>query len=142
QEADLLKAIELGHNAIRTQVKIQMELRDKIGGKAKREYTKPYTNPELEERIRVFGAEKMYQVAKAALGKHERREALRVIRTEWEATLTEGELTPEDAGLISMYFHDVEKEVIRNMMLNDRIRLDGRTLDKVRQLTIESDFLP
>ncbi len=142
QEADLLKAIELGHNAIRAQVKAQMDLRDKIGGKTKREYTKPYTNPALEDRIRVFGAEKMYQVAKAALGKHERREALRAIRAEWEATLTEGELTPEDAGLISMYFHDVEKEVIRNMMLNDRTRLDGRTLDKVRQLTIESDFLP
>ncbi len=142
QEADLLKAIELGHNAIRAQVKIQQELRDKIGGKTKREYTKPYTNPALEDRIRAFGAEKMYQVAKGALGKHERREALRAIRTEWEATLTEGELTPEDAALVSMYFHDVEKEVIRNMMLNDRIRLDGRTLDKVRQLTIESDFLP
>jgi polyribonucleotide nucleotidyltransferase len=142
QEADLLKAIELGHEAIRAQVKMQEQLRDKIGGKAKREYTKPYTNPALEDRIRTFGSEKMYQVAKGALGKHERREALRAIRTEWEATLTEGELTAEDTALISKYFHDVEKEVIRNMMLNDRIRLDGRTLDKVRQLTIESDFLP
>jgi polyribonucleotide nucleotidyltransferase len=127
QEEDLLRAIEIAHEAIRAQVKIQEQLRDKVGVTGKREYTKPYTNDELLARIKTFAADKMYQVAKSALGKHDRRE---------------GELSDEDAGLVKTYFHDVEKEVVRNMMLNDRVRLDGRDLTTVRPLTIETDFLP
>ena len=142
QEADLLKAIELGHDAIRAQVKIQEQLRDLIGAATKREYPKPYTNDALEERIRAFAANKMYTVAKGALGKHERREALKAIHDEFIASLTEGELSDEDAALVKTYFHDVEKKVVRDMMLNDRVRLDGRDLTTVRQLTIETDFLP
>ncbi|MBL7717371.1 MAG: polyribonucleotide nucleotidyltransferase [Flavipsychrobacter sp.] len=142
QEADLLKAIELGHHAIRAQVKIQEQLRDLVGATTKREYTKPYTNEALEERIRAFAADKMYTVAKSALGKHERREALKAIHEEFVASLAEGELSDEDAALVKGYFHDVEKKVVRDMMLNDRVRLDGRDLTTVRQLTIESDFLP
>ena len=142
QEADLLKAIELGHDAIRAQVKIQEQLRDLVGAATKREYPKPYTNDALEERIRAFAANKMYTVAKGALGKHERREALKAIHDEFIASLTEGELSDEDAALVKTYFHDVEKKVVRDMMLNDRVRLDGRDLTTVRQLTIETDFLP
>ena len=142
QEADLLKAIELGHDAIRAQVKIQEQLRDLVGAATKREYPKPYTNDALEERIRAFAADKMYTVAKGALGKHERREALKAIHDEFIASLTEGELSDEDAALVKTYFHDVEKKVVRDMMLNDRVRLDGRDLTTVRQLTIETDFLP
>ncbi|HYD21764.1 MAG TPA: polyribonucleotide nucleotidyltransferase [Flavipsychrobacter sp.] len=142
QEVDLLRAIELGHNAIRAQVKIQEQLRDLVGATTKREYPKPYTNDALEERIRAFAADKMYTVAKGALGKHERREALKAIHEEFIASLTEGELSDEDAALVKTYFHDVEKKVVRDMMLNDRVRLDGRDLTTVRQLTIETDFLP
>ena len=142
QEADLLKAIELGHDANRAQEKIQEQLRDLVGAATKREYPKPYTNDALEERIRAFAADKMYTVAKGALGKHERREALKAIHDEFIASLTEGELSDEDAALVKTYFHDVEKKVVRDMMLNDRVRLDGRDLTTVRQLTIETDFLP
>src|SRR5450755_18701 len=48
EEAGLIKAIEVAHEAIRAQVKLQHDLREKAGITAKREYTKPYTNPELE----------------------------------------------------------------------------------------------
>jgi polyribonucleotide nucleotidyltransferase len=142
QEADLLKAIEIAHEAIRAQVKVQEQLREKVGVTGKREYAKPYTNPELEERIRTFAADKMYKVAKSALAKHDRREQLKAIHTEFEESLTEGELSEEDAALVKGYFHDVEKKVVRDMMLNDRVRLDGRDLTTVRPLTMEIDFLP
>jgi polyribonucleotide nucleotidyltransferase len=142
QEADVVKAIEIAHEAIRVQIKAQEELRTKIGVTAKREYVKPYTNPELEARIAAFTKERIYQVAKGAMGKHERGDALKVIREDFKASLTEGELEDKDAALINGYFHDVEKEVIRDMMLNDRVRLDGRALDVVRPLTMEIDFLP
>jgi len=142
QEADLIKTIELGHDAIRTQVKLQEELRSKAGVTAKREYTKPYTNPELDARIATYASERIATVAKSALGKHERGDAFKLIKDEFTAGLAEGELTPEDTALIGMYFHDLEKKIIRDMMLNDRTRLDGRKLDQVRQLSMEVDYLP
>lgn len=142
QEADVVKAIELGHEAIRTQIKAQEELRDKKGVSGKREYAKPYTNEALNERITAFASDKILAVAKGAMGKHERGDAFKAIRKEFEASLTEGELTEDDMKLIGNYFHDLEKEIIRNMMLNDRTRLDGRQLDEVRPLTMEIDYLP
>lgn len=141
-EADLLKAIELAHDAIKVQVKIQEELRDKVGVKGKREYAKPYTNPELEAKIEAFAKEKIYNVAKAALGKHERGEAFGAIKQEYKELPEVAELPAEDAALIGTYFHDLEKKIIRNMMLDERVRLDGRSLAQVRPLTMETDYLP
>ncbi len=142
EEAGIIKAIEVAHEAIKAQVKLQLELRDKAGVTAKREYAKPYTNPELEARIAAFGTEKIYAVSKAALGKHERGDAYKAIKEEFKAILATEEVTPEDAALVSMYFHDLEKQVIRDMMLNERVRLDGRVLDQVRPLQMETSPLP
>ena len=141
-EEDLLKAIEIGHEAIQAQVKIQEQLRDKIGAGAKREYVKPYTNPALEAKIAEYAKDKIYQVAKGALDKHARSDAFSTIKKEYKALPEVAEMAAEDAGLISKYFHDLEKDVIREMMLNERTRLDGRNLDQVRQLTMETDYLP
>ncbi len=142
QEADVVKAIELGHAAIREQIKAQIALRDKVGVTGKREYTAPYTNHELEKRIADFGTAKITEIAKGALGKHERGDAFKAVKEEFKASLAEGELPEADLALIGMYFHDLEKEIIREMMLNDRTRLDGRKLDEVRPLTMETDYLP
>ena len=142
-EAGLLKAIEIGHAAIHRQVKLQEELRDKAGAGAKREYTKPYTNPELEAQIEAYAKDRIYAVAKGALPKHERGDAFKAIKTEYQAQFTEeNPMKPEDAALVGMYFHDLEKKIIRNMMLDERVRLDGRKLDEVRVLTMETDLLP
>src|SRR4051812_4458764 len=78
-EAGLVKAIEVGHEAIRAQIKLQLELRDKIGVTGKREYTKPYTNPELEAKIEAYAKDRIYKVAKGALDKHARAEAFDAI---------------------------------------------------------------
>ncbi len=143
-EASLLKAIEIAHDAIREQVKLQEALREKVGNPAKREYKKPYTNTELEARIEAYGKTRVYDVAKGALGKHERGDAFKQIRKDFEAEFATADPAPaaEDAALIGMYFHDLEKKVIRDMMLEERVRLDGRKLDEVRPLTIETDVLP
>ena len=143
EEAGLIKAIEVGHEAIRAQVKLQLELRDKIGAPAKRDYTKPYTNPALEAEIAAYGKDRIYTVAKGALGKHERGDAFKAIKEEYKVKFAENpDAKPEDAALISMYFHDLEKKVIRDMMLNERVRLDGRVLDEIRPLTMEVNPLP
>ena len=141
-EAGLLKAIEVGHAAIKEQVKLQHDLREKVGVTAKREYAKPYTNPELEARIAAYGTTAIYNVAKGALGKHERGDAFKKVKEDFKLSIAEEEMKPEDAALISMYFHDLEKKVIREMMINEKVRLDGRTLEVVRPLTLETDLLP
>ncbi|MBL7765881.1 MAG: polyribonucleotide nucleotidyltransferase [Chitinophagaceae bacterium] len=139
-EADLIKAIEIGHEAIKIQVKAQQELWELVGSPAKRDYAKPYRNEELNEKIIAFSKDKVYQVAKAASAKHERSDAFKQISVELKEHL--GELSDEDAALVGYYFHKVEKEVIRNMMIDEKVRLDGRGLDVVRPLEMEIDYLP
>ena len=148
EEAGLIKAIEVGHEAIKAQVKLQHDLREKAGVTTKREYSKPYTNPEFEATIATFGTKRIYDIAKGALGKHERGDAFKQVKEDFKAQFqssNEAEanyLKPEDAALIGTYFHDLEKKVIREMMLNEKVRLDGRTLEVVRPLTIEVNTLP
>lgn len=139
-EEDLIKAIEIGHEAIKAQVKAQEELRQLAGVAGKREYPKPHTNEELKAKVIAFAKDRIYQVAKSFAGKHERGEAFSKIEEELEASL--GELPEEDQPLVGDYFHDLEKEVVRNMILDESIRLDGRSLDQVRPLAMEVDLLP
>jgi len=139
-EEDLIGAIEAGHEAIRIQVQAQRELWEMVGSPAKRDYTKPYRNEELNEKVIAFAKDKIYEIAKAASSKHVRIDAFHQLAAETVEHL--GELLPEDAALVGYYFHNLEKEVIRNMMLDEKIRLDGRALDQVRQLDMEIDYLP
>ena len=139
-EEDLIQAIEVGHEAIKIQVQAQKELWEMLGSPAKRDYTKPYRNEELNAKITAFAKDKVYTVAKSASAKHDRSDAFKAIAKEVVEHL--GELTPEDAALVGHYFHDLEKEVIRNMMIDEKVRLDGRAPDQVRALEMEIDYLP
>ena len=100
EEAGLIKAIEAGHDAIRGQIKLQHDLREKAGIAGKREYTKPYTNPEFEAKVEAFGKDRIYTIAKGALGKHERTDAFKAVKEDFKAQFAADELKPEDAALI------------------------------------------
>ncbi|WP_343674645.1 polyribonucleotide nucleotidyltransferase [Chitinophaga sp.] len=139
-EEDIIKAIEFAHEAIRTQVKAQEQLRDLAGVTGKREYDKPYENEELKAKIIAFAKDKILAVSRSGSGKHERSDAFHAIEDEVKESL--GELSEEDAPLVGRYFHDLEKEVVRNMILDESVRLDGRSLDQVRPLNMEIDILP
>lgn len=143
-EAEVIEAIEKAHEAIRVQIQAQKELRAKVGNPEKRSYTLPYQNEALLEQISEFASKKIYEVAKAGLAKSERKARFSQIHEEFlaQASPEDNPLPEEDLALVSNYFHKVEKKVIREMILEDRVRLDGRPLDKVRPLTMEVDFLP
>ncbi|MEO7522712.1 MAG: polyribonucleotide nucleotidyltransferase [Ferruginibacter sp.] len=141
QEEDLIKVIELAHDAIRVQVKAQEDLRTLLGNLPKRTYTKPYRNEELNEKISAFARDKMYTISAAASAKHERTDAYAALKDEVKAYLGE-ELADEDKGLIGHYFGELQYYVVRDMILNDRRRLDGRGTEDVRQLEMETDILP
>ncbi|MEZ5046965.1 MAG: polyribonucleotide nucleotidyltransferase [Chitinophagaceae bacterium] len=139
-EEDLIGAIEAAHEAIKIQVQAQKELWAMVGSPSKRDYTKPYRNEELNARIAAFATPKVYEVAKGALGKNERSTSFKEIESELIEHL--GELSEEDAPLVGYYYHKLQKEVVRNMMIDEKVRLDGRKPEIVRPLAMEVDFLP
>lgn len=140
-EEDLVKALEIAHEAIRMQIKAQEELRAKVGIAGKRDYTKPEQNTELQQKVADFAKDKIYQISRAASAKHARSEAIDTLKDELITSL--GEEAEDDVKkLAKKYFDDLQWEVVRNMILDDRIRLDGRQLDQVRPLNMEIDILP
>jgi len=141
QEEDLIKAIELAHEAVKVQINAQKELREKLGITSKREYKKPYRNEALNEKISAFAKEKMHAIASSASAKHERSEAFSALNKEVKEYLGE-ELPDEDKKLIGHYVGELQYYVVRDMILNDRVRLDGRGTEDIRQLDMETSILP
>ena len=141
QEEDLVKAIELAHDAIRIQVKAQEELKALVGISAKRDYTKPYRNEALNEKITEFAKAKMHAIATNASAKHERSDAFKALHDEIVAFLGD-DLPDEDKALIGHYTGELQYYVVRDMILNDRKRLDGRGTEDIRELEMEIDLLP
>jgi polyribonucleotide nucleotidyltransferase len=146
-EEDLVKVLELAHDAIRIQIKAQQELRDLKGVAGKRDYTKPVTDEVLEQKVTAFAKQKVYEVAKGALPKHERSDKFAAIKEELieflKSELAEGESLPDQTKkLASTYYSDLQYYVVRDMILDEKVRLDGRGLEDVRALDMEVDVLP
>ncbi|MEO7960491.1 MAG: polyribonucleotide nucleotidyltransferase [Ginsengibacter sp.] len=141
QEDDLIAAIELAHTAIKLQVKAQEELRLKCSAKEKRDYTKPYRNEELNEKITAFASGKLHAIASSVSAKHERSDAFANLAKEIEEFLG-ADLPDADKPLIKHYFGELQYHVVRDMVLNDQKRLDGRGVEDIRPLTMEVDYLP
>ena len=141
-EADMIEAIKIAHDAIKVQCTAQLELAAKIEkANPKREYCHETHDEELREKVRKATYDKVYEVAKAGLGKDERSSRFTAVKEEFIATLSEEEVA-EKVGLIGSYYHDVEKEAVRNLVLNEGIRLDGRKTTDIRPIWCEIDYLP
>ncbi len=140
-EEDLVEALQIAHDAIKIQIKAQAELREKVGAKGKREYTKPVQSEEVKQKVYDFAKDRIIAIAKSGASKNERSEAFAKLKVELIENLGE-EATDVDKKLAKKYYADLQWEEVRNMMLDDRIRLDGRKLDQVRQLNMEVDPLP
>jgi polyribonucleotide nucleotidyltransferase len=140
QEEDLIAAIELAHKAIQAQVKAQEQLRDKVGVKNKRDYTKPYRNEDLHKKINKFAEKDIKKIAASASAKHDRSDAFKKLQDELIEHL--GVLPNEDVPLVKYYFGELQYHYVRDMILDKKVRLDGRGLDEVRPLTMETDILP
>lgn len=147
QEEDLIKAIEVAHEAIKIQVKAQEELRKLKGVTTKRDYAKPLHNEEVREKVNAFAKTKIYDVAKGALAKNERSEKFKAIQEELMEYL-EKEFNVDDKQeeeikkWAKSYYADLQYDIVRDMILNEKVRLDGRKLDEVRALNMEVDVLP
>ncbi len=142
-EDEMLDAIKVAHEAIKVQCKIQEELATELGV-VKREYCHENNNEELRELVQKETYQKCYEVAKQQItNKQERLDAFAAIKEAFIEKYSEGKEEEEiNGGLIGRYFHDVEKEAMRRMILDDKIRLDGRKTDEIRPIWGEVDYLP
>jgi polyribonucleotide nucleotidyltransferase len=148
-EEDLVKALEVAHEAIRVQIKAQEELRDMVGVGSKRDYPKPETNEALQKRVEELAKPKIEEFSRANLPKAQRKEVYKNLYEEIKQVLTKEANLPEgeeidDATkkLVKQYLGDLQYHVVRDMILNDKKRLDGRGLEDVRPLDMEVDVLP
>ncbi len=141
-ENELIEAIKFAHEHIKIQCQAQLELAAMVQKAAvKREYCHETNDAELKERLHQFAYNRIVQIASQASAKHERSDAFSAIKEEFIATLSEEE-AKEKGFMISRYYHDVEKEAVRNVILDKRQRLDGRKLDEIRPIWCEVDYLP
>ena len=146
-EKALVEAIQIGHEAIKVQCNAQLELAEKVGEKAlnKREPAVEEVDEELKAKVAELATDKIKEVAAGALAKHERKERFSEIKDEIIEALTEEkgeEYMDEKGGMAKEYYDKLKKVVIRNMVLEDKVRLDGRQFDQVRSIWTEVDYLP
>ena len=141
-EADMLEAIKVAHEEIKKHCRIQKELMHELGTDgAKREYPHDVEDEELRKAVEAACYDKCYAFAKEAKPKHEREAGFKAIKEEFLATIPEEELE-EKAPLVERYYHNVEKEAMRNLILDEGIRLDGRHCAEVRPIWCEVGYLP
>jgi polyribonucleotide nucleotidyltransferase len=141
-EAEMLEALRIAHEAIKIQCQAQIELAAEVEkANPKREYCHETNDNELKAEMEQKLYNAVYEVAGKGIGKHERSEAFKAIKTEYAESLSE-EDQEEKASLINKYFHDIEKKAVRDFVLNERKRIDGRKLDEIRPIWCEVDYLP
>ncbi len=141
-EADLLDAIKFAHAAIKVQCQAQLDLMEMVGKTQKRTYCHEVHDEELREKVWKQTYDKAYKVARSVENsKHERSEAFEQVKADFIAeNYAEGDSIPKE--LIGRYYHDVEKEAVRRMILDEGIRLDGRDTETIRPIWSEIDYLP
>jgi polyribonucleotide nucleotidyltransferase len=146
-EKELVEAIKVGHEAIKVQCQAQLDLAQKVGGKAleTREVAAPASDEELKKEIEGLAKDKIYEVTKGFLPKHTRKDKFKEIKEEVIASLLESkgeEYMEENEDLAKEYFEKVKKETIRGVVLDEQIRLDGRKTNEIRDIWTEIDYLP
>lgn len=141
-EQDMVDALNFAHQAIKIQCQAQLDLAAKVEkANPKREYCHEHNDEELRERVNKETYDKVYAIAKSFMGKHERNDAFDAVYAEFLETIPEEE-REEKEPMVQRYYHDVQYHAMRNMILNDRVRLDGRKMDEIRPIWIETDYLP
>lgn len=141
-EDDLLNAMKVAHEAIKDHCRVQLELSEAVGKLEKRTYNHEENDEDLKKDIWAKTYDKVYALAAACnADKHSRSENFEAVKAEYIEQL-DPEVATEKKGLISKYYHDVEKEAMRRSILDEGKRLDGRKTTEIRPIWSEIDYLP
>lgn len=140
-EDDMIEALRVAHEAIKAQCQLQIELAQEAGTTEKRAYSHETHDEELRKQLWDLLYDKTYAQARLQIkDKHERSEGFKRILQEYLDSLPEDSTVDKD--LAKRYFHDIQKEASRNLVLNEGVRLDGRKPTEIRDIWCEVDYLP
>ena len=140
-EEEMAEAIKFAHESIKVQCAAQEKLAKAFGKKEVREYEPEREDEALAKKVHDMAYDKVYAVAKAGSAKHERSASFSKIKEEIKASFSEEE-QEEFVDLISKYYRQAEKAAVRDLTLNEGLRLDGRKTDEIRPIWCEVDYLP
>jgi len=140
-EEEMTEAIKFAHEAIKVQCAAQLRLAEAFGKKEVREYEGERVEEDLMKKVHDMAYDKVYAIANAGSAKHERTAAFKQIKEDIKASFSEEELA-DYGGLVSDYYRKAEKAAIRDLTLNEGLRLDGRKTDEIRPIWCEVDYLP
>ena len=140
-EEVMADAIRFGHEAIKLQIAAQVALAEAVGKKETREYEAEDSDDSLQQQIHDFAYQKCYDIAKKGSSKQDRSIAFGEVKEALLATFSEEELE-EKGKLIGKYFSKAQKEAVRELVLSEGIRLDGRKTTDIRPIWCEVDYLP
>jgi polyribonucleotide nucleotidyltransferase len=140
-DEEMAEAIKFAHEAIKVQCVAQEKLAKAFGKKEVREYELEREDEALAKKVHDMAYDKVYAVAKAGSAKHERSASFSEIKEEIKASFSDEE-QEEFGDLISKYYRKTEKAAVRDLTLNEGLRLDGRKTDEIRPIWCEVDYLP
>jgi polyribonucleotide nucleotidyltransferase len=140
-EDEMLEALKLAHDAIKTQCEVQIELTKATGKTEKRTYSHEVHDLNLKEELWKLMYDKAYEVAGLlTANKSKRSDAFAKIVNDYIEALPED--TTIDKNMVKHYYHDIQKKAARDLVLNKSVRLDGRKTNEIRQIWSEVNYLP
>lgn len=140
-EEDMLEALRIAHDAIKQQCQLQIDLAKAAGKTEKRTYSHETNDPALKAELFKLMYDKAYAVARLQTpNKQKRSEAFAQIIDEYLEKLPED--SKIDPGMVKRYYHDIQKKACRDLVLNEKVRLDGRKTNEIRSIWTEVDYLP
>lgn len=142
-ESEMLEGIKKAHEEIKIQCQAQVALANEVGAADKRDYDHEPKDEEMKARMHEAMYQQLYEVAaRKNPNKAERKEGFKAVYEAYISQFSEEELEAMDSFLLGKYFHDIEKEAVRNFVLDTQERIDGRKPDEIRPIWTEVDYLP
>ena len=141
-ENEMIDAIKIAHAAIKNQINAQNNLVEKVGKKEIREYDLEENDDDLYKQVLKLAYKKCYEIAKKGTKKEERSKSFNDLKDEIVENISNSEEDDEKINLIKKYFSKVQKEAVRELVLSEGLRLDGRATDQIRPIWCEVDYLP
>ena len=138
-ESTILDAIKFAHTRIIEVIDAIEELREKAG-KPKMPYTPAREDEELYRKIRETMAPKIEGMVSGSYTKQQRHALVDQLRAEILETFSDR--TEEEDALVSGVFDAVEKDIIRKIMKERKIRIDGRSFGEIRPIDCQVGILP
>lgn len=140
-EGEMLNAVKEGHKAIVKLCEFQEELREEYG-KEKREFVPPAADESLKDKVEEKAAEQIKEVVNIGLGKEEYNARLKEVKDAVIEELTSTEEYEEAGDEISDLLSKIEKRELRNMILEKKRRIDGRSPEDIRDIWTQVGYLP